>query len=350
MLKDRRFVAACNACLLFSLGLSLWIAAAPALAQKAGAGPQAASSSNSAKAENLVPDYAIGPGDVLTVSVADAPEMSGKIRVTDSGFLILPSLSTPVKAEGLTALELERRIAEAVKAADLIREPVVSVFVEEYHSRTVTVLGAVAKPSVYPLERATTVLELLSMAGGVTQTAGPSLTITRQLPPAGAAAAKGDEAASSAEKSTLSIDLNNLMSGKDPSLNVDVRSGDVVSVSTAPVIYVVGAVNKPGAFVLQDQQASMTAIKAMGLVGGLTPVAAGNRSIIIRKSADGQEKQLPIDLTKLMRGKLGDQALLGGDVLFVPDSRMKKNMEFLGQTAHTAVYAITLAAGYSIIR
>lgn len=350
MVKEARFLRTRKAFLLVSVSFAWWIVSAPALAQKAETSPPGAASSNGAKAENRVTDYAIGPGDILTISVVDAPELSGKFRVTESGFLVLPSLPAPVKAEGLTALELAGAIGEAVKAAELIREPVVSVFVEEYHSRTVTVVGAVAKPSVYPLQKPTTVLELLSIAGGVTPTAGPALTIARQGLPPDMGGAAGAEPVGSAEKSTLSIDLNKLMSGKDPSLNVDVRPGDVVSVSTAPVIYVVGAVNKPGAFVLQDQQANMTVLRAMGLVGGLTGVAAGGRSVIIRKSADGQKKQLPIDLTKLMHGKLEDQALLGDDILFVPDSRMKKSMAFVGKAADAGIYGIMVNAGYTVIR
>jgi polysaccharide export outer membrane protein len=255
-----------------------------------------------------------------------------------------------VKAQGLTALELERAIAEALKAAQLLRDPLVNVFVEEYHSRTVTVLGAVARPSVYPLQKPTTVLELLSMAGGPAPTAGPDLTIARQQLPSVTAGGTAGKSAASPEKSTLSIDLDKLMSGKDPSLNIDVQPGDVVSVATAPVIYVVGAVNKPGAFVLEEHQARMTVLRAMGFVGGLTPVAAGSRSVIIRKSADGQTKQLPINLAKLMRGKLEDQTLLGNDILFVPDSRMKKSMAAVGRAADAGIYGIMVEAGYTIIR
>ena len=346
----RRFFRACNAFLYVRLSLGLWIVAAPALAQKGETGPPGVSLTKGTKAEERVADYAIGPGDVLRISVSDAPELSGKFRVTDSGFLALPTLLTPVKAEGLTALELTNAIVKALQAAELIREPVVNVFVEEYHSRTVTVLGAVAKPSVYPLQKPTTVLELLSMAGGLAATAGPTLTIARQEQSASMEGTTGGTPAEPPEKSTLSIDLNKLMTGKDPSLNLEVRPGDVVSVSTAPVIYVVGAVNKPGAFVLQDQRASMTALKAMGLVGGLTGVAAGSRSVIIRKSADGQKQELHIDLAKLMHGKLEDQALLGDDILFVPDSRMKKGMAALTKAAETAEYAVILEAGYHVVQ
>jgi len=344
-----RFPGACTTLLYVCLNLGLWIATPPVLAQKGETSPPVVPQTNGTKAEVIPADYLIGPGDVLGVSVLDGPELSGRFRVTDSGFLALPSLPTLVKAEGLTALQLTRTIGKALQAADLIRDPVVNVYVEEYHSRTVTVLGAVAKPSVYPLQKPTTVLEILSTAGGLTPTAGPTLTLTRQEQPADAQGATKGDPSGSAEKSTISIDLIKLMTGKDPSLNLELRPGDALSVSTAPVIYVVGAVNKPGAFVLQDQQVSMTALKAMGLVGGLTGIAAGGRSIIIRKSADGQNKELPIDLTKLMHGKAPDQPLQGDDILFVPDSRAKKSMRVMADAAHTAVYAVILEAGYRVV-
>jgi len=119
-------------------------------------------------------DYLIGPRDVLAISVADMPEIREKenFRVTDTGYVVLPMLHDPLKAEGLTASELSDRIARALRDADILREPIVNVYVEEFHSRTVTVLGAVARPSVYPLQKPTTLLEALSMAGGLTPTSG----------------------------------------------------------------------------------------------------------------------------------------------------------------------------------
>src|SRR5713226_5423363 len=94
-----------------------------------------------AAGEKVATGYPIGPGDVLEIRVADGPEVSGKFRVTETGDLELPLLRAPLKAAGLTTLQLSRNIAEALKAADILREPAVNIFVQEYHSRNVMVLG-----------------------------------------------------------------------------------------------------------------------------------------------------------------------------------------------------------------
>src|SRR5205085_3890675 len=121
-----------------------------------------------------------GTGDVLTIVVSYAPEIGGKVRVSEDGLVVAPGLPTPVKASGLTPTGLGQRIAEELKQAQIIREPIVSVFVEEYHSRTISVLGAVTKPSIYPLDHPIPILEAISLANGLLPTAGGSLTLIRK--------------------------------------------------------------------------------------------------------------------------------------------------------------------------
>jgi len=111
-------------------------------------------------------EYKIGSGDVLAVSVADAPEFGGKFRVPDTGLIEIPGVSGQLRAEGQSPSELAHTIREALIAAKQLRDPRVSVYVDEFHGRTVTVLGAVAKPSVYPIAKRTNVREALSLAGG----------------------------------------------------------------------------------------------------------------------------------------------------------------------------------------
>src|SRR5215813_7125982 len=126
-----------------------------------------------------VDDYKIGPSDVLTISVPDAPEFGGKFRVSDSGVIEVPGVPTSIRAEGQTTIELAHSIRESLMDAKQLRDPRVSVFVEEYHGRTITVLGAVAKPAVYPLTKRTNVLEALSLAGGSLPNSGNTVTIVR---------------------------------------------------------------------------------------------------------------------------------------------------------------------------
>jgi protein involved in polysaccharide export with SLBB domain len=95
-------------------------------------------------------DYRIGPRDALSSTVVDFPELGGKFRATDTGYLQFPSLPAPIKAEGRAGVELSKAIAKALKSAELLQEPIVSVSMKDYHSRTIVALGAVQKASVYP--------------------------------------------------------------------------------------------------------------------------------------------------------------------------------------------------------
>jgi protein involved in polysaccharide export with SLBB domain len=124
-------------------------------------------------------DYRIGPGDVLVVNVIDAPEFGGKFRVSDSGVIDFAGISAPLKAEGQTTIELAHTISQALIDAKQLLNPKVTVFIDEYHGRTVTVMGNVSKPGVYSLERKTTVVEALSLAGGLLPNAGNTVTIVR---------------------------------------------------------------------------------------------------------------------------------------------------------------------------
>jgi protein involved in polysaccharide export with SLBB domain len=113
-----------------------------------------------------VEEYKIGPGDILTITVTDTPEFGGKFRVSDAGVIQMIGLSEPLVAEGLTTIELSQSIRKSLIDAKQLRNPKVNVFIDEYHGRTITVLGSVTKPSVYSLTKRTNVLEALSFAGG----------------------------------------------------------------------------------------------------------------------------------------------------------------------------------------
>jgi len=150
-----------------------------------------------------------------------------------------------------------------------------------------------------------------------------------------------------ASESTQTIDLAKLMQGKDPSLNIDVRDGDVISVSTAPIVYVVGAVGKPGGFALQDPSSGLTVLQALAEAQGYNSVAKPKESLIIRRSASGDDREkIPIDLKAIMEGKLPDQWLEGNDILFVPESATKRNLRAWGNAFGNAL--ITGVAIYGI--
>jgi polysaccharide export outer membrane protein len=294
--------------------------------------------------DNVASDYAIGPGDILTITIADLPELSGKYAVSETGMLELAVTPAPIRAAGLTAAELSRSIGEALKAAKQLRDPVVNVFVEEYRSQAVTVLGAVAHPSVYPLRKSTTLLEVLSIAGGLIPQSGNTLTLQRKRVVAGSEESPGDQ------RPTTNINLGKLMQGEDPLLNLEIEGGDVVTVSTAPLVYVVGAVVKPGGFVLQNTSAGLTILQALAMAEGLRSNAAPNRGLIIRQSLEGHSRQeIPVDVMRVLEGKQADVRLEANDVLFVPESGMKKTMQRMGEFAMQIVNGVAVyGIGYRV--
>ncbi len=313
-------------------------------------------------------DLVLGPGDVLQIQVADEPDLNGKYLVSDAGEISIPMVPKPVRAEGLTTTQLSNSIAKALKSAEILQQPVVSVFVDEYHSHTITVVGAVVRPGLYPVETHTTVLEAISEAGGLLPNAGNEVTIakagsstavalqaraTRPQGPAPGMNQKGAgvrnaslETPPPPSRDVERLDFSKLISGKDPSLNVQVKAGDVVSVGTAPVIYIVGAVMKPGAFSVENSTSQITVLQALALVEGMTPVASAGHAVIVRNSGDEKDrKEIPINIDKVKDGKEHDQYLQANDILFIPESGTKKSLHALGSIATRAASEV---AGYGL--
>ncbi len=274
-------------------------------------------------------EYTIGPGDVLSVSIPEAPEFGGKFRVSDSGLLEIGALPSPIQAEGESPMQLAHTIRQALIDAKQLRDPKVTVFVEEFHGRRVTVLGAVVKPAAYPLEGRTTVLDALSLAGGVLPGSGNTVTIVR-----GAASA---EASGTSVGSVQIIDMSRLVKGEDTSLNVEVQNGDVINVSGAQVVYVVGAVIKPGGFVMSNPSAGVSVVQAVAMAEGFTYVAATGRAFIIRNStSDAARQEIPVDISHRLSGKLADVLLAPNDILYVPESGAKKTLKALAEIGMSA--------------
>jgi polysaccharide export outer membrane protein len=293
------------------------------------------------KTNNAVEDYKIGPNDVITLTVADAPEFGGKFRVSDTGLIEVPGLLTPIQAEGQSPTQLAAAVRQALIDAKQLRDPRISVFVDEYHGRTITVLGAVNKPAEYPLQKRTTVLEALSLAGGTLANSGNVLTIVR-----GPASA---EATGTPVGSVQILQMSALLSGAETAANVEVKNGDVVSVSGAQFVYVVGAVIKPGGFAMPDPASGVSAVQAVALAEGLKSVAS-RRAIIVRQStSDHARMEIPVDLGQMMTGKTADAMLAPNDILFVPTSGSRQTFKIMGDVAMAAATGVAFyGLGYRV--
>jgi polysaccharide biosynthesis/export protein len=280
---------------------------APSVHPELALGDQPAARVVVAPASVTGPDYRIGPDDALWISVLQAPELTSTIRVSQQGLISLPLVGT-MTASGLTSMDLKRAIEEQL-GRKYIKEPDVTVQVIDARSHSVSVVGAVQHPGLVQVPGSTTLLEVISLAGGLATDAGDAVVVLR----------KGENGAAGG---TQELKIKALMDSGDSGLNVPIYPGDVVKVRTADVVYVVGAVNKPGAYAMQGYD-RLTVLRALALGEGLTPVAKQGSAVVVRTSARGERVEIPINLKALMNGKTHDVTLEAHDVLFVPVSGSK---------------------------
>jgi polysaccharide biosynthesis/export protein len=285
-------------------------------------GTISSSRSNPLKGDRHTPGstYTLGPRDVLTIRVLHIDELNGALYPVDlQGFLELPRLGR-VHAAGLTIDQLERELAE--KASEYLQNPIVSVTVAEFHSQPVSVLGAVRNPGIVQVQGYKTLYEVISESGGLREDAGNTITITRRIEE-GPLPFANSTVDSHAGFSVAQIDVQSVMTAKDPSDNIAVRANDVITVPKAELVYVIGCVKRPGGFPLQEHS-SMSVLEALSLAEGLDHTAATSNSKILRldKSTNGR-KEIPIDVKKILAGSDKDTQLVANDILFIPTSTGK---------------------------
>jgi polysaccharide export outer membrane protein len=288
-------------------------------------------------------DYIIGSGDLVTVDVFDVPELSRDVRVNETGYISLPLMPARVRAEGLTAYQLQDKLAELLQTNGLVSSPQVSVSLKERNSQPITVVGSVKTPMVIQAVRQTTLLQALSQAGGIAEDAGNTVIVTRpaeKTPPAG----DPNAPPMAAEPQSYTIKLTDLLETGDSRFNIPLLGGDVVSVPRAGIIYVVGAVNRPGGFVMQNDYDRMTTLKMLSLAGGPIRTASTKSAIILRKNDEtGKRDEIPVDLSKVMKLKAEDLTMQANDIFFVPDSAGKRALQ------RSADVAISLTTGIAIV-
>jgi polysaccharide export outer membrane protein len=286
-------------------------------------------------------DYIIGSGDLVRIEVFDVPELSRDVRVSESGYISLPLLPVKVRAGGLTAFQLEEKLAELLEGNGLVSHPQVTVFLKEQRSQPITVIGAVRHPIVYQVIRSTTLLEVLSEAGGIADDAGSVVIITRRASQDPAPAATNEntsmdttDSETAAGSQTITVALRDLLDSGDPKFNIPLFGGDVVRVPRAGIVYVVGAVERPGGFTLQNDGEQMSVLRVIALAQGVKPSAKPNQAVVIRKDvATGKKTEMEVNLNKIMQRKAEDVHLVANDILFVPDSTGKRALRRTGELA-----------------
>lgn len=249
-------------------------------------------------------DYRIGRQDLLEISVFDLKELDQTVRVADDGSITLPLLGR-LQVAGLTKGELEGLIARLLEER-FVRNPQVTIFVKEYESKKVAVSGAVKKPDTYEMLGEKTLLEMISMAGGLDRDLGKEIIVFRPV-----------------EEGTqrLSIPLEKLVYQADPALNIAVLPGDIIYVPAVEKvrIFVAGAVKNPNLYEVPRAE-PVTVLKAVTLAGGTTDRASERRVQVIRTLPDGSRRTIDVDLRKVKRGKAEDPVLEKDDLVLVPES------------------------------
>lgn len=279
--------------------------AQPATEQNATAPPPSTSPSVAS------PELMIGPGDLLEISVFGAPESLKQVRVSSDGTVTYPFAGN-IKVSDMTVRRAESAIASKLQEGGYYNNPTVSVLVKEFATQGVSVLGEVQKPGIYPLMGPRQLFDAISAAGGLTPKAGKTVTVIHR--------------GHSNEPQT--VPLND-----DPANNVAIYPGDTVSIAKAGIVYVVGNVQQPGGFVMENPELSV--LQAVALAQGIKPDSSPNNSKVIRKSANGQQ-EIPVKLKDVLASKAPDVKLQPDDILFVPaspgSSAAKRGLEAALQT------------------
>jgi polysaccharide biosynthesis/export protein len=340
----------------------------------------------SASARAVQRDYVIGTGDLLELEVFDVKELSREVRVSQTGSIGIPLVPVRLHVAGLTEVQAEQKISEVLESNGLVSHAQVSLSVKERKSKPITVVGAVGHAMVYQADRPVTLLEVLAEAGGVASDAGDTVIVNRPVqeapsdpaePPALgqedhalAAASKGsihepateDHASSAAVVSsnpsatpraavdpphlnnTITINLNELMESGDATNNIILQAGDIVTVPHSGIVYVLGAVSKPGGFVLANDRGQMTTLKILALAGGFSSTAKRDHAVIVRKDAQGQQHEVAVDLKKVIERTAEDVQLQPSDILYVPNSAGRQAM------LRALEFGIALGSGVALYR
>ncbi len=248
--------------------------------------------------------YAIGAKDLLDIKVFEVPELNITIRVGENGTIALPLLGV-VEVEGLTRRGVEEKLARLLEESYL-KNAQVTVFINEYESKTVSIMGAVKTPGNYKLLGKQNLMQLISRAGGLTGDSGGRIIVIRTFP--------------SGKSASLPIDLDELMIRGNPKMNIPLMAGDIVNIPVERLydVFVFGQVEKPGNIAMK-RTTRMTLMKAIAQAGGFTQ-RARKGSVIVTRMVKGVEKKIRVNVKKILRGKAKDFLLEPQDVVFVPES------------------------------
>jgi polysaccharide biosynthesis/export protein len=246
----------------------------------------------------------IGPGDEVNVEVFDTPDLDQDSRVTDSGEFSL-MLGGKVRLASLTTSEAARTIEQALIQAHVMYYPRVLVTVTQYATQSVTVFGQVAKPGTYSIDTPRSVVDVLGLAGGLTDLADRHVTIERHTSHRQIPYYVSNRASDFLDQTVL------------------VNPGDKVLVPKAGIVYVLGDVTRPGGYPMTNNDGTLSVLQVVAAAGGTATSAAPSSSKLIRRTAVGGYQSDPLPLSAMQKGKKPDMPLQAGDIVYVPFSYLR---------------------------
>jgi polysaccharide export outer membrane protein len=279
----------------------------------------------------LVPaDFAqlkLAPGFLLSLNVLDDPDFAGRFRIDQQGDIALPILGT-MHVAGEDASEARLQIQKRLLEDKILKDPQVDLTVLEYTAPEVTIIGEVTSPGKYPLLVPRKLVDVLAIAGGTTITAGNEVQITR----------------GSADAEQVLVHFSKATNPKAVE-DVLVYPGDTVQVKRAGIVYVLGAVTRPGGYVMQEE-GTLTVLQAISLANGTTLPASVGAIHLLRRNADGTEVDIALPLNKMQHGQSTDLKLQATDVLYVPTSKIKSTVingaSILAAATSASIYAAVI--------
>ena len=269
-----------------------------------------------AAAEQAV--YYLGAGDILQLTVFQVEELNTKVRVNGRGEIILPLLGK-IEVGGRSVADVESEVVQRLER-DFLQNPQVSLFIEEYRSQQITVMGAVEEPDVYSIRQTRSIFEMLSLAGGLTSEASDRIQVKTTQP---------DPETGELVPQNLILSVNKLLAGAEAASYLRLSGGDSILVPEAGVVFVEGAVEEPGSYPMESET---SVLKAIALAGGV-PWTGKEGSVRIIREVSGQAVSIDVDLADIRDQKSEDVILDDGDIVVVSYSPTKRFISGFFRTA-----------------
>lgn len=266
----------------------------------------------------------LSPGFLLDVEVYDEPELSTHVRVDNEGNISMPFIGS-VHVQGKTVLQAEKLVQDKFRKGQILTNPQVSLNVEQYATASVTVLGEVQNPGRIQMLAPHNLQEVLGLAGGETNLAGDSVEVKTPTK-------------NGVDDQTYDYNRNG---GEDSIKDVMIQPGSTITVGRAGIVYVLGAVNRPGGYVMQEG-GKLNVAQALSLALGTSMQAKIKSLRVIRHGPGGQLQDIPVSYRGMMEGKQKPLQLQAEDIVYVPVSKLKATFisgaGIVGETSAAAIF------------